>query len=128
MKQDERVRLLEADVNRLKTDVAELKQKQKVAPEHRYELRNDGSRTWRFDPATGDTCLKLTSAADWKRKETKFQSCEYSDASQRWTEMPSETDQQQKSEESYFNMFKLSVGRPNSAGFALDNSGPCSVK
>ena len=101
-KQDERVRTLEAEVKQLKTEVAELKQKQKAEPEHHYELRKDGFRTWRFDPSTGQTCIQLTSTADWKRKETMYQSCDCSDATQHWIEMPSETEQQQKTAENYF--------------------------
>lgn len=101
-KQDERVRTLETDVKQLKTDVAELKQNQKTAPQHRYELRNEGFRTWRFDPATGDTCIQLTSAADWKRKDTKSQSCGCTDVMQHWTEMSSDTDQQEKAADNYF--------------------------
>jgi hypothetical protein len=100
-KQDERVRSLEADVKQLKTEVAELKQKPKAAPEHHYELRNEGFRTWRFDSATGDTCIQLTSAGDWKRKETKGESCTCSDAMQHYAAMPSDTEQQQKYAENY---------------------------
>jgi hypothetical protein len=101
-RQDEKVRTLEADVKQLKTEVAELKQKQKAAPEHHYELRKDDFRTWRFDPSTGETCIQLTSTADWKRKETMYQSCDCSEATQHWTEMPFDTDQQQKRADSYF--------------------------
>jgi hypothetical protein len=48
-------------------------------PEHHYELRNEGSRTFRFDPATGDSCIKLASKADWKDPETIRQGCQYQD-------------------------------------------------
>jgi hypothetical protein len=48
-------------------------------PEHHYELRQEGLRTFRFDPATGETCVKLTSPADWKKPETIRQGCEYLD-------------------------------------------------
>src|SRR5713101_3671076 len=86
-KQDDKIRSLEADVKQLKAEVAALKQKPQ-APEHHYELRNQGLRTWRFDPATGDTCIQLTATTDWKSKETKSQSCACSDAMQHWMEMP----------------------------------------
>ena len=103
-KQNEKIRSLEADVKQLKTDVNELKQKQeKAASEHHYELRNEGFRTFRFDPATGDTCIQLTNPADWKRKETKAQSCDCSDKTQHYVEMPSGTDQQEKSSQFYYN-------------------------
>jgi hypothetical protein len=95
-KQDERVRSLEADVKQLKAEVAELKQKPKPEPEHHYELRNEGLRTWRFDPTTGDTCIQLTSPDDWKRKETKAQSCNCSDITQQFLEMPRGTEEQRK--------------------------------
>jgi hypothetical protein len=48
-------------------------------PEHHYELRNEGFRTFRFDSATGDTCISLTSTADWKRPETIREGCQYQD-------------------------------------------------
>ena len=51
----------------------------KQRPEHHYELRNEGFRTFRFDPSTGETCIKLTSPADWKKPETMRQGCEYQD-------------------------------------------------
>ncbi len=91
---NQRIRSLEADVNQLKADVAELKHKPKT--EHHYELRNQGLRTFRFDPATGDTCIKLTSPADWKRKETQAQSCDCSDLRQQFIEMPRHTDEERK--------------------------------
>jgi len=100
-KQDARIGSLEADVKQLKTEVAELKQQPKQ-PEHHYELRKEGFRTWRFDPATGETCIQLTTDADWKRKETISQSCDCSDKMQHWAEMPSSTEQQQKSAETYY--------------------------
>src|SRR5208337_1859895 len=47
--------------------------------QHHYELRSEGLRTWRFDPGTGDSCIKLTSKADWKEADTIRQGCEYQD-------------------------------------------------
>jgi hypothetical protein len=58
-KQNQRISSLESEVKQLKDKVAELEQKQPATPEHRYELRNEGFRTFRFDPATGDTCIQL---------------------------------------------------------------------
>ena len=48
-------------------------------PKHHYELRNEGLRTWRFDSATGETCVQLTSDADWKKPEIMRESCAYQD-------------------------------------------------
>jgi len=98
-KQNERIRSLENDVKQLKADVAALKQK---PVEHHYELRNEGFRTFRFDPATGDTCIQLTTPEDWKRKESKQNSCDCLDKSSHYSNMPRDTDQQQKSAESYY--------------------------
>jgi len=92
-KQDARISSLEAEVKQLKAEVAELKQKE---PEHHYELRSEGARTFRFDPATGDTCIQLTSVADWKRKETKLQSCACVDATKEYRGIPADEDQQAK--------------------------------
>lgn len=109
-KQDQRISCLESDVKQLKDKVAEL-EKQKATPEHHYELRNEGFRTFRFDPATGDTCIQLTSTADWKRKETKTQSCECRDITEIYLAMPRVTDQQQKGAEDYYNfMVKSACG------------------
>jgi hypothetical protein len=98
--QNKRITTLEADVKQLRAEVNGLKQK---SPEHHYELRNEGSRTFRFDPSTGDTCIQLTSPADWKRKETKAQSCDCSDLSEKYLQMLSGTDEEQKRASNYFN-------------------------
>jgi len=89
--QDTKIQSLEADVKQLKADVAELKQKP-AKPEHHYELRREGFRTFRFDPATGDTCVQLTTPDDWKRKQTKAQSCSCVDLQEQLLEMPKNTD------------------------------------
>lgn len=104
-KQDEKIRSLEADVKQLKAEVVELKQKPKAEPEHHYELRTQGFRTWRFDPTTGETCIQLTSADDWKRKQTKSQSCDCTDSTRQYSELPRETEEQQKFAENYYNFF-----------------------
>lgn len=109
-KQDERIRALEADVKQLKTEVAELKQKPKAEPEHHYELRKEGFRTWRFDPATGDTCIKLTSADDWKRKETKTQSCDCTDGMHEYLEMPRHTEEEGKNAAAFYEFVKMYCG------------------
>jgi len=100
-KQDERLRSLEADVKQLKAEVAELKQKQ---PEHHYELRSEGFRTFRFDPATGETCIQLTSTDDWKRKETKSQSCACSDNTDYYMRMPKDNESQETAAQNYYNL------------------------
>ncbi len=108
-KQDGRITALEADMKQLKADVAELKQKPKT--EHHYELRNEGLRTWRFDSATGDTCIQLTSDADWKRKETKSQSCACTDNSDTWLQMPKATDADRTTANNYYDwMVKSACG------------------
>ena len=110
-KLDERITSLETDVKHLKTEVAELKQKPKVAPEHHYELRQDGFRTWRFDPATGQTCIQLTSTADWKRKEAKAQSCDCPDTTQQYLEMPRDTEAERRAAVDFSEWVKETCGR-----------------
>ena len=61
------------EIQQVKTKISGLEKKS----EHHYELRNVGFRTWRFDPATGGSCIQLTTEADWKKVETIRQSCEY---------------------------------------------------
>lgn len=46
---------------------------------HKYQLVPSGMRTWRFDTVTGDSCIQLTSEADWKSRKTKEQSCACTD-------------------------------------------------
>jgi|SRR5882724_292177 len=65
------------EIEILKTQIAALDKQQQ--PRHHYELRQDGLRTFRFDPGTGDICIQLTTTADWKKKETIRQGCEYQD-------------------------------------------------
>jgi hypothetical protein len=108
-KQDERITLLETDVKQLKAEVVGLKEKPDPAPVHHYELRNAGFRTWRFDSATGETCIQLTSDADWKRKETKSQSCDCEDRTAYFNNMPMNNDQQIKSAEHYYDRFVKSA-------------------
>lgn len=88
-------------MKQLKAEVAELKAKPR---EHHYELRSEGFRTFRFDPATGDTCIQLTSPADWKRKETKSQSCGCSDENEYYLKMPQNTGAEKLSAENYYNL------------------------
>jgi hypothetical protein len=62
------------EIQELKAKIADLENKK---PEHHYELRNEGLRTFRFDPATGESCIQLTTEADWKRPDTMRQGCQY---------------------------------------------------
>jgi len=41
----------------------------------RYQAYRQGYRTWRLDTSTGETCLLLTTEADWKNPETTARSC-----------------------------------------------------
>ncbi len=66
--------------NGLGSAIYEASKKPVTKSEHHYELRQIGARTFRFDPATGDTCIQFTSQQDWKKIETKRQGCEYADA------------------------------------------------
>jgi hypothetical protein len=104
-KQDQRISSLESEVKQLKDKVAELEQKQAATPEHRYELRSEGFRTFRFDPSTCETCIQLTSDADWKRKETKAQSCDCADTSRLNLALPRSTDQQRQEANDDYNIF-----------------------
>jgi cell division septum initiation protein DivIVA len=42
---------------------------------HKYEIFHKGFRTWRLDTVTGSTCILLTTAEDWKKADTKLESC-----------------------------------------------------
>ena len=71
--------------------------------DHQYALRSDGDKTWRVDVATGQTCIKLMPAADWKNKENKTQSCPCVDLTDFYKNLPSATDEQKKKTEGYYN-------------------------
>ncbi len=104
-KQDEKIRSLESEVKQLKAEMVELKQKEKAVPEHHYELRSRGSRTFRFDSATGETCIQLASEVDWRRKETKSQSCDCIDALNHWTKMWEGNDVERAYADDYYNSY-----------------------
>ena len=63
----------------LKKQLAEKEEEIKKTPRHHYSLHREGLRTFRFDADTGQTCVQLTSPEDWKRKDTKEQSCDCQD-------------------------------------------------
>jgi len=44
---------------------------------NRYQMRNEGYRTWRFDTATGNLCLLLAPEWDWKKPDVDAQNCAY---------------------------------------------------
>jgi hypothetical protein len=67
----------DVEIADLKAKVATLEAKPKA--EHHYEFRDRGYRTWRFDPASGASCIELTTKADWKKPETVRQGCQYQD-------------------------------------------------
>ena len=66
----------------LKKQVADLQETLRKAQEqvaecqaHKYEIFHKGYRTWRLDTINGTTCILLTTAEDWKKAETKLESC-----------------------------------------------------
>jgi hypothetical protein len=63
----------------LKKQIADKDEEIKKAPHHHYSLHREGFRTFRFDADTGQTCIQLTTAEDWKRKDAKQQSCDCQD-------------------------------------------------
>jgi outer membrane lipoprotein-sorting protein len=46
---------------------------------HRYSVYHEGWRTWRMDSVSGTTCILLTTQADWKKPDTKSESCSCED-------------------------------------------------
>jgi hypothetical protein len=60
-----------------KDDLRKLREQAEIGKNvGRYQMREQGYRTWRFDSATGRTCLLLSSESDWKKLDTLNQSCE----------------------------------------------------
>jgi hypothetical protein len=62
-------------IKELSAKVAALESQKPKPIEHHYQLRENGLRTFRFDPDTGETCIQLTSKEDWKRPDTIRQGC-----------------------------------------------------
>jgi hypothetical protein len=60
----------------LKKQLAQKEDEIKNTPHHHYSLHREGFRTFRFDADTGSTCIQLTTQDDWKKGDTKAQSCE----------------------------------------------------
>jgi hypothetical protein len=69
----------QAQLQEAQQKLAEAQRKIDDLNQHRFSAYQNGYRTWRFDSATGKTCILLTSEADWKRTDTKQQSCECKD-------------------------------------------------
>jgi hypothetical protein len=46
---------------------------------HHYQMFKEGFRTWRLDTVNGTSCIMLTTDSDWKKPETKHQSCSCED-------------------------------------------------
>jgi outer membrane lipopolysaccharide assembly protein LptE/RlpB len=74
------------DLARLKTaetENAKLRQKNAQLKEQitslrnvgRFQIHQNGFRTWRLDTASGQDCILLTSDADWKKAATSLQGC-----------------------------------------------------
>src|SRR5688572_32758869 len=55
-----------------KDELNKLKKGQAIG---RYQIKDMGVRTWRFDTALGRVCLLLSSEDDWKKEKTQNQSC-----------------------------------------------------
>jgi hypothetical protein len=60
----------------LKKQLAEKQEEISKMPHHHYSLHQKGFRTFRFDADTGQTCIMLTTEADWKNQKVKSQSCD----------------------------------------------------
>lgn len=63
----------------LKKQLAQKDDEIKNTPKHHYSLHREGFRTFRFDADTGETCVQLTTPADWKNPDVKRQSCDCTD-------------------------------------------------
>lgn len=72
-----------ADIQKELTDTQDkLALSQKVASDcqaHKFSMFQSGGRTWRLNTVTGESCIALTSNADWKTKQAMQQSCACTD-------------------------------------------------
>jgi hypothetical protein len=59
-----------------KEDLAQLKHDADLGKAvGRYQIYRNGFRTWRLDSSTGNTCILLTTEADWKTPEAMASAC-----------------------------------------------------
>lgn len=71
-----RLKADELEVQKLRTENAQLTAELATAKSvGRYQIHQNGFRTWRLDATTGQDCILLTSEADWKKPETAVEGC-----------------------------------------------------
>jgi len=71
-----RLKADELEVQKLRTENAQLTAELATAKSvGRYQIHQNGFRTWRLDTTTGQDCILLTSEADWKKPETAAEGC-----------------------------------------------------
>ena len=68
-----------AELGESKRQLEEAKKQITEVSGQKFSTYRDGSRTWRFNSATGETCILLAAEWDWKNKKTKMQSCDCQD-------------------------------------------------
>ena len=72
----ERLKAAQVEAARLKQENVGLTQQiATLKSVGRYQLHQNGFRTWRLDTVTGEDCLLLTSDADWKKPSIALQGC-----------------------------------------------------
>jgi len=58
------------DLTQLRNELTQLRRQAEPGGNvGRFQLHQMGTRTWRFDTATGEICLLLTSDTEWKDKK-----------------------------------------------------------
>lgn len=71
-----RLKAADAEVQKLRSENAQLTAQLASAKSvGRYQIHQNGFRTWRLDTTTGEDCILLTSEADWKKPGTSVQGC-----------------------------------------------------
>ncbi|SRR5216684_3282604 len=71
-----KLRSAESELAKLKEENARLAQEvASLKTVGRYQIHQNGFRTWRLNTATGQDCLLLTSKEDWKKLDTVMQGC-----------------------------------------------------
>src|SRR5437870_11645227 len=66
---------VQTELEQTKKQLAEAQEKINELSAKKFSTYESGNRTWRFDSATGETCILLTSERDWKNKGTKAEGC-----------------------------------------------------
>jgi hypothetical protein len=66
---------LHKQLEKAEADLKAARQEAADCPVDKYQIYNEGFRTWQLDLITGQECILLTTEADLQKPETKMKVC-----------------------------------------------------